>query len=55
MRYTSPDYVSIFFRISRPRLILSGEHWKDHVMKIIRDRENNIPVYNSLYIPENNI
>ena len=55
LEWTSPEYICIFFRIRRQDIQNAGELWKDLVIKTILERENGIPVYNSLYVPENNI
>jgi hypothetical protein len=53
--FISPDYLSIFFRIPVADIIKVEDKWKDLIMQVILDREQGTSVYNSLFIPKNNI
>jgi hypothetical protein len=50
-----PQYLSLFFIVYQADILTAGHKWKDLILDVIIDREAGIEVYNSLYIPEDNI
>ena len=55
MDFTSTDYIAKYFRISYNDLVKVKELWKDLVMKVLLEREQGVSVYNTQFVPENNI
>ena len=67
LRYIFPEYISTYFIINLDDILNAKDRWKDLVIDIIRQRErikvnikdnenyNLVDVYNSIFIPENNI
>lgn len=55
LKYTSNDYLSLYFHIPFSVLVESKQKFKDCIMEVILKREAGEEMYNSLYIPENNI
>ena len=55
VKYTAPLFLSVFFILPKKEIIAAGTKWKDFIMKNILARENGEAVYNSKYVPENNV
>lgn len=50
-----PQYLAMFFLVYQKDIIDAGLKWKDCIYKVIQKREEGEKVYNSLFIPENNV
>ena len=50
-----PQYLALFFLVFQNDIILAGHKWKDLILDVILKREAGERVYDSLYIPDNNI
>ena len=55
MKYTTEKYLSVFFILPLKEIVLARDKWKDFIMRCMEKRENGENLYNSNFVPENNV
>lgn len=55
LKYTTNEYLSVYFLIPFDVLVESNERFKDVIMHCILEREKGNLMYKSLFVPENNV
>lgn len=55
MKYTTEKYLSVFFILPLKEIVLARDKWKDFIVLCMEKRENGETLYNSNFVPEDNV